>query len=67
MKHLLLALLLAPAAFLPGDLPAADAVKPVKVAEVPGYCEGIVFDKAGAAYVSDTQHGAILQGDDRRR
>ena len=61
MKHLLLAFLLAPAAFLPGDLPAQDAVKPVEIAEVPGYCEGIVFDKAGAAYVSDTQHGAIYK------
>jgi gluconolactonase len=61
MKHLLLALALVPAAFVPGDLPPQDAVKPVKVAEVPGYCEGIVFDKSGAGYVSDTQHGAIYK------
>ncbi|HYT66013.1 MAG TPA: SMP-30/gluconolactonase/LRE family protein [Vicinamibacterales bacterium] len=42
-----------------GDLPPQTAVKPVKIAEVPGYCEGIVFDRSGIAYVSDTQHGTI--------
>lgn len=59
MKHLLLALALGSAAFARGELPPENAVKPVKVAEVPGYCEGIVFDRAGLAYVSDTQHGTI--------
>jgi gluconolactonase len=59
MKQVLLALVLAPTVVLTGDLPAQDAVTPVKVAEVPGYCEGIVFDRAGQAYVSDTQHGTI--------
>lgn len=34
------------------DLPAADSVKPVKVVEVPDYCEGIVFDHAGNGYIS---------------
>jgi gluconolactonase len=58
MKHLLLALVLLPAVLLP-DLPSQTAVTPVKIAEVPGYCEGIVFDRAGLAYVSDTQHGNI--------
>jgi gluconolactonase len=58
VKHLLLALLLLPAVLLP-DLPSQTAVTPVKIAEVPGYCEGIVFDRAGLAYVSDTQHGNI--------
>ena len=61
MKHLLLALALAPTVLLTGDLPAQSAVTPVKIAEVPGYCEGIVFDRAGQAYVSDTQHGAIYK------
>jgi gluconolactonase len=28
---------------------------------VPGYCEGIVFDRAGLGYVSDTQHGTIYR------
>jgi gluconolactonase len=41
------------------ELPPQSSVKPVKVAEVPGYCEGIVFDRAGIGYVSDTQHGTI--------
>jgi gluconolactonase len=58
MKHLLVALVLMPAVLLP-DLPSQTAVTPVKIAEVPGYCEGIVFDRAGLAYVSDTQHGNI--------
>src|SRR6266545_5191011 len=61
MKHLLVALVLAPAALLRADLPPQNAVQPVKIAEVPGYCEGIVFDHAGQAYVSDTQHGAIYK------
>jgi gluconolactonase len=61
MKHLLLALALTTAALLPGDLPPQGSVKPVKIAEVPGYCEGIVFDRAGQAYVSDTQHGTIYK------
>jgi gluconolactonase len=61
MKHLLLALALIPVALVPGDLPPQAGVKPVKVAEVPGYCEGIVFDRAGQAYVSDSPHGTIYK------
>src|SRR4051794_8496230 len=60
MKHLLLALALVPAVLAGGELPAQNAVTPVKIAEVPGYCEGIAFDRAGLAYVSDTQLGAIF-------
>lgn len=59
MKHRLLAFALAPALLAGADLPPENAVKPVKIAEVPGYCEGIVFDRAGIGYVSDTQHGTI--------
>ena len=59
MKHRLLAFALAPALLAGADLPPENAIKPVKVAEVPGYCEGIVFDRAGIGYVSDTQHGTI--------
>jgi gluconolactonase len=40
-------------------LPAEAAVKPVKVAEFPGYTEGIVFDRSGIGYVSDIPHGTI--------
>lgn len=61
MKHLILALAILPAAVVRGDLPAQTAVAPVKIAEVPGYCEGIVFDRAGRGYVSDTQHGTIYR------
>lgn len=59
MKHLLLALSLVPALLAGGELPPQSSVTPVKIAEVPGYCEGIVFDRAGIGYVSDTQHGTI--------
>lgn len=43
------------------ELPTADEVKPVKIAEVPGYCEGIVFDRQGNGYISDTQHGTVYK------
>jgi gluconolactonase len=57
MKTALLALAMVAAA----ELPRAADVKPVKIAEVPGYCEGIVFDRAGTGFVSDTQHGKIYR------
>jgi gluconolactonase len=59
MKSALFALGMVAAA----GLPRAADVKPVKIAEVPGYCEGIVFDRAGIGYVSDTQHGNIYRLD----
>ena len=34
------------------DLPAVADVKPVKMFEVPNYCEGVVFDHQGHGYVS---------------
>ena len=40
-----------------GALPPADAVRIEEVARVPSYCEGIVFDHAGNAYVS---HGRFV-------
>jgi gluconolactonase len=46
---------------LRADLPPAAGITPVKVAETPGYCEGIVFDRAGSGYVSDTQHDTIYR------
>lgn len=61
MKLMALALVLALALLAPADLPPQDAVTPVKIAEVPGYCEGIVFDRAGDGYVSDTRHGTIYK------
>jgi len=67
MKAALLAMSLVAALVAMGDpfgfgqdkLPPQAGVKPVKIAEVPGYCEGIVFDRAGIGYISDTQHGKI--------
>jgi gluconolactonase len=41
----------------PGDLPKAEDVKIEEIARVPSYCEGIVFDHAGNAYVS---HGRFV-------
>jgi gluconolactonase len=61
MKHLLLALVIVPVVLQQSALPPQDAVKPLKIAEVPGYCEGVVFDRAGLAYVSDTNHGTIYR------
>lgn len=43
------------------ELPEASKMIPVKIAEVPGYCEGIVFDQQGNGYISDTQHGTIYK------
>jgi gluconolactonase len=43
------------------DLPPENSVKLTKVVEVPGYCEGIVFDRDGNAYISDTQNGEIYR------
>lgn len=61
MKTCLAALFLLCAAGAAGELPPEGAVVAVKVAEVPGYTEGVVFDGAGAAYISDTYHGKIYR------
>jgi len=55
--HTMLALSLLSALLLPGELPAAAAVKPIEVLLVPEYSEGIVFDHAGRGYIS---HGKII-------
>ena len=61
MKLMAPALALSLAFLAPADLPPQASVTPVKIAEVPGYCEGIVFDRAGDAYVSDTRNGTIYR------
>lgn len=43
------------------DLPADRTVTPVKLVEVPGYSEGIVFDSGGTAYISLPNNGAIYK------
>jgi gluconolactonase len=44
-------------AFAPGDLPKESDVKIVEICRVPSYCEGVVFDHDGNAYVS---HGKFV-------
>jgi len=58
-KHFLLLSLLLVAVSIAGELPADNQVKATKVVEVPGYSEGVVFDRAGNAYISDTINGAV--------
>lgn len=54
MRHLLLPVLL-----LAGH--AAQNIAPVQVVQVPGYTEGVVFDRDGHAYISLPYHGAIYR------
>jgi gluconolactonase len=41
----------------PGKLPAELDIKPIEIARVPNYSEGIVFDHAGNGYIS---HGRFI-------
>ncbi len=59
MKTLATVLLVFAAAAV--ELPADRTVTPVKLVEVPGYSEGVVFDGAGAAYISLPGNGAIYK------
>ncbi len=61
MKYLLLSFISVIIVLLTTDLPPEKSVKLTKVVEVPGYCEGIVFDQSGNAYISDTQNGEIYR------
>jgi gluconolactonase len=61
MRHLLLAFTFITAGAPADNLPAEKSVKLTKVVEVPGYSEGIVFDLAGNAYISDTINGNIYR------
>src|SRR5215207_8680644 len=61
MKTFLLALALVVAAPAAVSLPPESGVKAVKVAEVPGYSEGVVLDREGAVYISDVYHGTIYR------
>lgn len=49
------------------ELPKSDAVKAVKLFEVPAYCEGVVFDHQGRGYVSwaDTITQFTLDGQNK--
>ncbi|MDZ7359633.1 MAG: SMP-30/gluconolactonase/LRE family protein [candidate division KSB1 bacterium] len=61
MKNYLFVLLPCVVVFMAMDLPKEGSVSLTKIVEVPGYCEGIVFDHSGNAYISDTQNGEIYQ------
>jgi gluconolactonase len=60
MKHFLIPLFL-PAVLLVGDLPPEGAVAPVKVADAPSYCEGVVVDHAGHVYYSVCGGKAVMR------
>jgi gluconolactonase len=47
--------------FLLADLPPEAEVKPVKVAEVSHYCEGVVLDREGNLYFSNCDAGQIMK------
>jgi gluconolactonase len=61
MKVLVMSVVILLAPLAAGELPSETSVKPVKVVEVPGYCEGVVFDRGGHAYISDTQNGTVYR------
>jgi len=61
MKSLLFVLLPFIVVLMAIDLPKESSVTLTKIVEVPGYCEGVVFDHSGNAYISDTQNGEIYQ------
>jgi gluconolactonase len=61
MKNFLLAVTFIAAAFANGSLPPESGVRAVKVAEVPGYSEGVVVDREGAVYISDVYNGTIYR------
>jgi gluconolactonase len=45
----------------PTPAPLAETPILVKLAEVPGYTEGVVFDHAGDAYISDVYQGVVYR------
>ncbi|HEX8188222.1 MAG TPA: SMP-30/gluconolactonase/LRE family protein, partial [Pyrinomonadaceae bacterium] len=61
MKQLLCAFVFVAAASAQAGLPPEGAVVPFKVAEVPGYTEGVVVDGDGAVYFSDVYNGTIYR------
>lgn len=61
MKTFLLALASIVAAPAVVSLPPEAGVKAVKVAEVPGYSEGVVLNREGAVYISDVYNGTIYR------
>jgi gluconolactonase len=60
IKNILFALVFIPVAVVAG-LPPAASVTPFKVAEVPGYTEGVVVGADGAVYFSDVFNGTVYR------
>jgi gluconolactonase len=46
-------------AAISGGLPSDRTEQPAKVADVPHFCEGVVFDRAGTMYISDPIGGIV--------
>ncbi len=61
MKYCLFVLISFIGALVTTDLPSENNVKLTKITEVPGYCEGVVFDRNGQAYISDVLNGTIYR------
>lgn len=59
MPRAILVLLCIMGCAAPGELPPDTATEPVKIADVPGFCEGVVFDRSGTLYVSHMTGGTI--------
>ncbi len=63
MRRLLVALILLASCAVAGGLPSDRTTKPIKVADVPGFCEGVAFDRAGNLFVSDVIGGIVYKVD----
>jgi gluconolactonase len=61
IKNILFALVFIVASPASPALPPAASVTPYKVAEVPGYTEGVVVGADGAVYISDVYNGTIYR------
>ena len=59
MKEILAVLLVVAACATAGELPSARTARPIKVADVPSFCEGVVLDTAGKVFISDVIGGIV--------
>ncbi len=59
MKTTVVLLLFAAVCGTAGELPSDRTTKPAKVADVPSFCEGVVFDRSGTLFVSDVIGGIV--------
>jgi gluconolactonase len=59
MKSVIVALVVIAASVPSRELPPERTTKPVKVADVPSFCEGAVFDRSGTLFISDVVGGIV--------